>query len=94
MNPLLIRCLLCMYTNQYLNFRGTRLSGFGCMIGHKYYDAIVYADVISLIAPSMYALNKMCDICFEFPSEYDLKFNLSKCQLIKYGSRPDSPVFR
>ena len=47
--------------------------GFGCMIGHKYYGSIGYSDNISLIAPSMYALNKMCDICLEFASKYDLK---------------------
>ena len=67
------------------------MSEFGCMIGQKYYGAIGYADDISLTAPSIYALNKMCNICLEFASEYDLKFNPSKCQLAKYGSRPDSP---
>ena len=78
-NPLLIRCLLYVYTNQHLNvlwnnsmsdyFSATNgvkqdrvlspilfsvyidelltrlgVSGFGCMIGHKYYGAIGYAD--------------------------------------------------
>ena len=54
------------------------------MIGHKYYGAISYAEslmIYILIAPSTYALNKMCDICLEFASEYDLQFYLSKCQL-------------
>ena len=53
------------------------------MIGHKYYGATGYADDISLIVPSIYTLNKMCDICVDFVSEYDFKFNPSKCQLIK-----------
>ena len=35
------------------------MSGFGCMIGHKYYGATGYAGYISLIAPSIYALNGM-----------------------------------
>ena len=37
----------------------TRLcvSGFGCMIGHKYCGAVGNADDISLIAPSIYELN-------------------------------------
>ena len=128
MNPLLIRCLLYMYTNQHLNvswnnsmsdyFSTTngvkqggvlspilffiyidelltrrRMSGFGCMVGHKYYGTIGYADDISLVAPSIYALNKMCDICLEFASKYDLKLNPSKCHLIKYGSCTDSPFY-
>lgn len=128
MNPLLIRCLLYMYTNQHLNVSWnnsmslhfstangvkqggvlspilfsiyidemlTRLcmSGFGCMIGHKYYGAVGYADDISLVAPSIYALNKMCDICLKFAYEYDLQFNPAKCQLIKYGSGTDCPFY-
>ena len=63
------------------------------MIYHKYYGAIGYANDISLTAPSLYALNKMYDIYLEFAYGYDLKFNLSKCQLIKYGSRPDSQFY-
>ena len=84
MNPLLVRSLIYMYPQL------TRLcmSEFGCMNGHKYNGAVGYADNIFLIAPSIYALNKMCDICLEFAYEYDLQFNPSKCQLIKYGRVP------
>ena len=32
------------------------------MIGHKYYGAVGYANDISLVAPSIYALKKMCDV--------------------------------
>ena len=32
------------------------MSGFGCMIGHKYFGAVGYADDIALIATSIYAL--------------------------------------
>ena len=38
------------------------MCGFGYMIGHEYYGAIGNADDISLLAPSIYALNKMCDL--------------------------------
>ena len=128
MNPMLIRCLIYMYTHQnvnvswnnsmssffttsngvkqggvlspilfsvYIDEMLNRLSrsGFGCMIGHEYYGAFGYADDVSLVAPSAYALNKMCDICLEFASEYDLQFNPSKCQLIKYGSGYDAPFY-
>ena len=50
------------------------MSRFGWMIGHKYYVADGYADDISLVGPSIYALNKMCDICLEFAYEYDFGF--------------------
>ena len=73
MNTLLVRSLLYMYPNQL-----TRLcmSEFGCMNGHKYYDAVGYADYIFLIAPSIYALNKMCDICLEFAM--NMIYNLTR----------------
>ena len=70
-----------------------RMSGFGCMFGHKYYCPVGYANDISLVAPSIYALNKMCYICLEFAYEYDLQFNPSKCQLIKYQSSTDCPFY-
>ena len=75
--------LLSIYIDEML----TRLcmSRFGCMIGHKYYGAVGYAVDISLVAPSIYALN------LEFAYEYDLQFNPSKYQRIKYGSSTDSP---
>ena len=81
----------------YIDEMVTRLcmSGFGCMIGHKthnYYGAVGYADGIALVA-SIYALNKMCDVCVEFAYEYDLQFNPLKCQLIKYGSSTDCPFY-
>lgn len=120
LNPLLVRCLIFMYTNQHLNVTWNnnlskyfstsngvkqggvlspilfaiyidelldrlKQSGFGCMIGHLYCGAFGYADDVSLVAPSMYALKKMSDICLHYAEEYDLQFNPTKCQLIKYG---------
>ena len=35
----------------------------------------------------------MCDICLDFTYEYDLQFNPSKCQLIKYGSSTNFPFY-
>ena len=63
-------------------------SGFGCKIGHQYYGALGYADDLSLVAPSLYGLNKMCNIALEYAKEYDIKFNPSKCQLLSFGSSP------
>ena len=117
-NPLVIRCLLHMYTNQYLNVKWNNLlstycstangvkqggvlfpilfgiyvdellhrlsqSGYGCKIGHLYFGAF---DV-SFVAPSIFALNKMCDIALEYASEYDIKFNPSKCQFINFNKK-------
>jgi len=63
-----------------------RKSGYGCKIGHLYYGAVGYADDVSFIAPSVYALNMMCQIALEYASEYDITFNPSKCQFINYSA--------
>ena len=118
---MVIRCLLYMYTNQYLNIKWNsymskyfsttngvkqggvlspilfgvyidellcrlRKSGYGCKIGHLYFGGVGYADDVSFIAPSLYALNKMCKIALEYANEYDIKFNPLKCQFIYYGN--------
>ena len=123
-NPLVIRCLLYMYTNQSLNIKWNtcmshyfntsngvkqggvlspilfsiyidellyrlRQSGFGCKIGHLYYGAVGYADDVSFVAPTLYALRQMCHIAHEYASEYDITFNPVKCQFIYYGDKRD-----
>ena len=50
-----------------------------------YYGAFGYADDVSLVAPSIFALRRMCDIALDYASEYDIKFNPLKCQLINYS---------
>ena len=79
-NPLLIKCLLYMYTNQHLNVSWNNSSlflhydwiEFGCMICHKCYGAIGYADDNIFNSSINICIEKMCDICLEFASEYDL----------------------
>ena len=66
-------------------FTRLKLSGFGCMVGHTYMGGLGYADDVALLAPTLFALKKMCNICNEFASEYDLKFNIDKCQLVPFG---------
>ena len=119
-NPLIIRCLVYMYTNQYMNIKWNcsmskyfstsngvkqggvlspilfgiyidellsllRNSGYGCKVGHLYCGTIGYADDVSFISPSLHALKMMCDISLAFASEFDIKFNPIKCQLLYYG---------
>ena len=64
-------------------------SGYGCKIGHFYYGALGYADDVSLLAPTLYALRKMCEIALNYAREYDIKFNPLKCQLINYSDVDD-----
>ena len=54
-------------------------------IGLLYYGGFGYADDVSLVAPTIYALNRMCDIALDYASEYDINDNPLKCQLINFS---------
>ena len=89
-DPLLIRCLPYMYTNQHLNVSwNNSISDYvsttavvkqGGILSLFYFLYIF--ELNSLIAPSIYTLNKMCDICLEFASKYDFKFNRQNANLL------------
>ena len=65
-----------------------KLSHVGCYMGSVFVGAFMYADDLKLLAPSIYALNVMLDICIKFASKYDVLFN-DKSELIIYRSRDD-----
>ena len=73
----------------YIDVLLTRLeeSGYGCYIGHEYFGALGSADDISLLAPTVYALQKMLHICEEFGSEYDVIYNATKTLCIYFSGR-------
>ncbi len=48
-----------------------------------------YADDASILAPSLYALRRMCDICSDYGLEYNLQFNPAKCKLLNFSQRRD-----
>ena len=60
-------------------------SGLGCHISNTYMGALSYADVITLISPSLYGLNRMLDICNKFAIDNFIIFNSKKTICIKYG---------
>ena len=72
--------LFGIYVNDLLN--RLKNSPFGCRVGHTYSGAFAYADDVALVAPSLYSLRKMCAICSQFATEYQLQFNPSKCKLV------------
>ena len=63
-----------------------RHSGIGCHMGGHYVGAIGYADDLTLVSPSIRALNNMLSICSKFAEEYNITFNTTKTVCIKYGS--------
>ena len=69
--------------------------GLGCHVGMTYARALGYADDIALIAPSIYCLKEMVNVCEQFAHKYHISFNPSKSKLMSFNlSRPlGTPIF-
>ena len=59
----------------------------GCHVGKYYVGALGYADDLTLISPSLGALNDMLGVCKTFADEFNVKFNPKKTTCIKFGSK-------
>ena len=52
--------------------------GLGCHFNGHFVGCFIYADDITLLAPSRDALNNMLDVCREYTEVYDILFNATK----------------
>jgi hypothetical protein len=50
-----------------------------------------YADDVILLAPTLFNVRKMLDVCKQFADEYDVLFNPSKSKLMFFGSSSNRP---
>ena len=87
--------LYCFNCN--ILFEKLRDDGYGCWINGIFSGIFGYSDDNLLIAPSLYALQKMLITCENFASEHNLKFstdaNPSKCKTkCTVFSRTKQPV--
>ena len=57
----------------------------GCHIGDLCCGLIGYADDLLLLAPTIESLKHMFSVCEAYASEYDIKFNRLKSQLMVFG---------
>ena len=66
--------------NVYINKLILLLSeqGIGCYLYGQFVGAFIYADDVTLLAPTSTALNAMLETCSNFESDFDLQFNSSK----------------
>jgi hypothetical protein len=58
---------------------------YGCFIGNLFMGAFGYADDVSLLAPTRYALYRMLESTNQFSKEYDIKFNMDKSELLVFN---------
>ena len=80
--------LFCVYMDELLNRINN--SGLGCHIGHKSYSGLGYADDVTVLTPSVKALQMILHICEDFALEYNVLFNCKKtiCMRVGSGGKP------
>ena len=61
-----------------------RNSNIGCKILNQYVGVFCYADDISLLCPSITGPKQMVLLCETYAEEYNIRFNSSKSQLIRF----------
>ena len=63
--------------------------GVGCHLHGQYVGAFIYADDVTLLAPTSTALNAILETCSNFASDCDLQFNSSKTKCMYYSQNKD-----
>jgi hypothetical protein len=71
-----------------------REKGMGCHIGHEFVGAVSYADDLTLLAPTVAALQDMLRTCEGFAAEYDVQYNSKKTICIKFDRKTSQPNIR
>ena len=62
-----------------------RKTGIGCHIDRKFIACILFADDLSLLAPTRQSLQRMLKICADYCSRFCLQFNVKKTQIMIFG---------
>ena len=57
-------------------------------IGNHFSGCFIYADDITLVAPSVDALNDMLKVCELYAGEHDITFNSNKTKLMHFTINP------
>ena len=66
--------------------------GLGCHFNGHFVGCFIYADDITLLAPSRDALNNMLDVCREYAEAYAILFNATKTKCM-FFDRTHSTLF-
>jgi len=66
------------------NLRDARL---GCKLQDVFCNVFIYANDICLIAPSLYALQALLNICVDFAAHHNITFNCLKTVCMRFAVR-------
>ena len=59
-------------------------SKLGCHIGDVAYNILSYADDVVILAPTVYALNCLLDICKKYAKDFGVRFNSDKSKIMMF----------
>ena len=59
--------------------------GVGCHMLHFFIACLLFADDMSLVAPTREALQQLINVCAEYCLRYCLKFNIAKTKVMVFG---------
>ena len=59
--------------------------GIGCHIINYFIACLLFADDMSLIAPTREALQRLLDVCASYCLQFCLKFNIAKTKVMVFG---------
>ena len=59
-------------------------NGLGCHMGNQFSGCFIYADDITLVAPSADALNAMLKVGELYAGEHDITFNTNNTKLMHF----------
>ena len=59
----------------------------GCYVGREFFGVLCYADDVTLLAPTVNALQNLLDTCQQFGHEYDVSYNPGKSLCMQIGGK-------
>ena len=77
--------LYCLYVDDLI--RRLELLNVGCYILQMFLAALLYADDMALVAPSVKGLRLLLKECNEFCTEWDICLNTKKSKLMYFGKK-------
>ena len=76
-------------------FRILQSSGAGCYYVKRFAAALMYADDMAVLAPSLKGLQKLLSLCENYCLEWDIKLNAKKSKNLWFGKGvPPSVILR
>ncbi len=80
--------LFCVYFDELLA-RLTKQPA-GCRVGRFFAGCVAYADDVTLLCPTPQALQRLVNVCEEYGTEYNVKFNEKKTVCICFGQKNEN----